>query len=466
MKPVLPLVCVLLLAACASGQVRHADTTLPATYDAPTGTAPVELERWWTVFNDPQLNSLVEQALAASPTARTALAVLQEAQATRDANYYGAVFPSGSLSVNGGLNGDLANSRAQPNSLSAGFSPSWELDLFGRVRAGTRGLDASLQSSRFQYEATRTSLIASVAADLFQARALAAQLAEADEALRIARSQADIARQKVERGLGAGADADSLNANLASAQAQVTTLTAQLEGAKRALLVLIGKGTDPRASLEITSVLNAAPTAPAAVPGDLLNRRPDVRQAQEQVEIATDRMTVANLAYLPTIRLAPSLSLVSAAGSTGAVWSIGAGLTQPILDIPKLNAQNRATVAQGEQAVLAYERIIQQAYADAETALINMQADTSALASLTSGEASAHSAYNARQLGYDRGLTDLTTLLQAEQAWRSARLSLISRQAAALQDAVNTYKALGGGWNPQAPAQAADLSTTSQGQAQ
>ncbi|MDB5441557.1 MAG: efflux system, outer rane lipoprotein NodT family [Caulobacteraceae bacterium] len=466
MKSVLPLVCVLLLAACASGQVRPADTKLPAAYDAPTGVAPAELERWWTVFNDAQLNSLVDQALAASPTARTALAVLQEAQATRDANYFGAVLPSGGLGVNGAVNGDLSNSRAQPNSLSAGFSPAWELDLFGRVRAGTRGLDASVQASRFQYEATRTSLIANVAAGLFQARALSAQLAEANETLRIARSQADIARQKVERGLGAGADADSLNANVASAQAQVTILTAQLEGAKRALLVLIGKGTDPRASLEITQALNPAPPAPAAVPGDLLTRRPDVRLAQQQVEIATDRMTVANLAYLPTIRLTPSLSLVATSASTGAVWSIGAGLTQPILDIPKLNAQNRATVAQGEQAVLAYERTIQQAYADAETALINMQADQNALASLTSGEASAHSAYNARQLGYDRGLTDLTTLLQAEQAWRSARLGLITRQAAALQDAINTYKALGGGWNPQAPAQSAAASTTPQGPAQ
>jgi outer membrane protein TolC len=127
-------------------------------------------------------------------------------------------------------------------------------------------------------------------------------------------------------------------------------------------------------------------------------------------------------------------------------WSIGGNISVPVLNRPELLQTAKASGAKAEEAVINYEKTVQTAFGETDNLLVQYAADQNRLALLTAGEAQARSAYDNTQLLYDRGLTDLTTLLQAEQAWRSARTGATSARTQALRRSVQAYKALGGGW--------------------
>jgi outer membrane protein TolC len=294
------------LAGCALGpRVPVPDTHTPAAFEAPSDVtqAGVPLERWWGVYNDPQLQSLVDEALKNAPDARTARAKLDEALAVRS-EALDAYNPQGALQgsateVDTGTIGKapvlnlgplgqipLTNSGAS-NQEALNFDVSWEIDLFGRRETTRRKANADLAAARFDYEATRTSLAANVADQLFQARGLAIQLADAQEEARIERELARVARAKADHGLGAASDADEADSELAQSDAQVKDLESQLHAARRTLLVLVGKGVDPLASLPAAAEAGTPPMVPLTVPGELLARRPDVREASAELRSAT-----------------------------------------------------------------------------------------------------------------------------------------------------------------------------------
>jgi len=248
--PLVVLAC-LALSACAS--TRETDTRLPAAFEAPV-SAPadaVALDTWWTAFNDPQLTALVEQALAASPDARTAAARLNEARATRS----GALtnfFPQGNIRGAGSRTESKLIDGAQINvpgfstvgeseSYSANFDVTWEVDLFGRVFAARRAANAEMAAARLDYEATRASLAANVADSYFQARGLAIQLEDARATSRIQTELLRIVQIRVDRGIAATSDADRVAGDLSTAQSQAAGLEADLQAQRRTLLILVGR---------------------------------------------------------------------------------------------------------------------------------------------------------------------------------------------------------------------------------
>ncbi len=258
-------------------------------------------------------------------------------------------------------------------------------------------------------------------------------------------------------GLTASKDVDQSLANAEAADAQAESLRAQLLAAQRSLLVLIGHGFDKVESLPASATVGAPPPVPATLPGDLLRRRPDVRAAEWRIVSAAATLRTDDLAVLPTINLQPGLSLTKSTGPFGYAsdaWSIGAGVTQPILDRPRLIAQIHAQRAVAEQDVIAYEKTVQTAYSDTETAFTYLDSDARRVRMLTEAEARAESAYEKARLGYARGLNDLTTALQAETTWRSVRSQLSSAQVTLMERSVQAFKALGGGWTPDHPAAA------------
>lgn len=457
----------LALAACADGHVRAPSIGLPTAFEAPSGAVdasiPVaSLDRWWTLFPDPQLQTLIDQALASAPDARTAQARLEEATAVRRGRLAG-LLPQGDLqgsatqqhvdrtgSIATGASGATAfNNSGDTQTLSANLNLSWELDLFGRLRQGRRYADADFAASRFNVEAARMSLAAQVAQSLFQTRFLAVQLDDARETVRISTDLARVGRIRAERGLGTRADAARFQSDLDSAEAEITRLDASLAVAKRTLLVLLGRGTDPLDSLVIEARADAAPDVPATTPGELLARRPDVREAEARLRVQTAQVTLDRLALFPTFTLQPGASLSRSFGateSTTSIWSIGVGALVPVLDRPRLLATLGASKARGEQVVIAYEKAVQTAYGEAANALTTLKADEDRVARLTSAETNARFSYDSARRGYQAGLTDITSLLDAERAWRGARTSLNAVRAQALQDAVAAFKALGGGW--------------------
>ena len=461
----------LLATGCVTSTVRKAEVRPPPAYEAPKPDPDrlqaAALDSWWTLYGDAQLDTLVDAALKNAPDSRSALAVLDQAAAVRRATLDQLYIPTGpltgqatrtqtqSLSSASSPFGNVFSPPGATENFNAAFNVGWELDLFGRRGAGGRGANADFYTAAFTYEATRTSLIANVAQSLFQARGLARQLQDADETVRIDRELAHISDVKEKAGLVANADVDQAEANARAAEAQAESFRGQLLAAQRALLVLIGHGFDPVASLPASPTVGAPPSVPATLPGDLLRRRPDVRAAEWRIVSAASTLKVDDLAVLPTIKLNPGVTLTKSTGpfgSASAAWSIGAGLTAPILDRPRLIAQIHAQRAVAEQDVIAYEKAVQTAYGDVETAFTYLDSDARRVRMLEEAERRAESAYEKSRLGYARGFNDLTTALQAETTWRNTRTQLSSAEITLMQRSVQTFKALGGGWTPDRPA--------------
>jgi NodT family efflux transporter outer membrane factor (OMF) lipoprotein len=458
-----------LTAGCSSGPRVKPNLALPTAFEAPAGSAGMAhapLDAWWIAFQDPALTDLIETALKAAPDARIATARVQEAIATRRSQYDSAIFPTGQIVGNAsrghsdvsGLTIPGSSSGGDTRNYSANFNVSWELDLLGRRRDAVKAIDAELAAARFNAEAAKASLAANVAQSYFQIRALGVQIDNARETARVQGSLADLATRKANYGLGAGADADRVAGDLAQAQAQVAALESQQQAARRSLLILVGRGADPVASLALPPSTVVIPAPPPTTPGDLLARRPDVRESAARLISATGQLRIAEKAIFPTFNLTPGLSVSRSVQpqftTTTKGWTLGGSVTQPILNIPRLLADMKASGARADQAALAYEKVVQTAYGEAENALVQLDADRRRVALLTDGEARARRAYSAANRRYADGMDDLTQALSAEQAWRATRSALTAAQADAQQRVIQAFKALGGGWDPMTDQQA------------
>lgn len=481
----------LLLAGCATGHVRPAETAVPAAFEAATPPgAPIAIDRWWTLFGDAQLTALEDEALARGFSVREALARLEEARAVRrevgsqfgpQGDIQGSASRQRTYNLDGnsgvapttgtgtGTGAGIGTGAGTPTT-GAGFGFSvpgtidsyslslpvrWELDLWGRVGAARRYANADLAAARFAYQGARTTLAADVATQLFQARGAAVQLDNARETLRIRTELRRAVAVRAERGIAPRADLNRVDVDLATAQADAAAAEAQLFVARRSLLALLGRAGDRLETVPIAATLTDAPPVPAGLPADLLVRRPDVLEARARLEGALGRLRTAELAQLPTITLTPSAGLNVTRGvfrATTGFWSIGAGLLVPLLDRARLRAQVGQADARTEQAVLAFERTIQSAFSEADRLLAQLNADRRRVAALTTGEARARASYDAALTQYRLGLTDLTTLLDVESTWRLARAQTAAARVDALSRSVQLFKALGGGWDPAAPA--------------
>ncbi len=458
-----------LAAGCVSSiPVRTPAAQPPAAFESPQPSAanlqPQAIDRWWTLYGDAQLESLVELALANAPDARDALAKLTQAAAIRTGTLDQLYLPSGAPSGTATrtdttiLSGPVIpgfGAGGVTTSLNANFNVSWELDLFGRRDAGRKTANADFYNAAFTYEATRTALAANVAQSLFQARGLALQLRDSGEIARADRDLLKVSQAKFDRGLAASGDLDQATANAEAADAQAESVRAQLAVARRTLLVLVGKGFDPLTSLEAAAEIGTPPPVPSTLPGDLLRRRPDVRSAEFRIMSASGTLKTNELALLPTLKVNPGLTLAKSIGPFGQAseaWSIGGNLTAPVLDRPRLIAQVHAQRAVAEQAVIAYEKAVQTAYSDAENAFTYLDSDSRRVVMLQSAEQRAESAYKKARLGYDRGLNDIQTALNAENTWRNTRTQLSNAKSTLMQRSVQVFKALGGGWSSDQPA--------------
>lgn len=460
----------LLLGACVSAPpIRTAQTALPSSFTAGSATtAAIPLDRWWLHYGDEQLTQLEQQALSEAFDVRQAYARLVEARAVR----------SGAL-TQFGLQGDISGSaQVQRSEQIAGDSPpaipgvdlgslgggsrttttvsatlpvSWEVDLFGRRPATRRVADANFFAARFDYESVRAAVAAEVARSLFQARGLAAQLADARANAQTQRELMDLLRRRAERGLAPTSEADRVEADVAQAEAQAADLAAALDATRRALLLLVGSGTAPIGTLDVAGIVPTAPLVPAAVPGELIRRRPDIREAEARLQAALGNVRLAELDFFPRITLQPTAGLSYASGALGglsAVAGVGAGVAVPIFDRDRLKAQLGASWARAEQAVIAYEEAVQTAYSEADQALIRLAADRERIEVLERGAAAAERAFEAARIRFDLGFSDLQAVLDAERVARAARTALTTARVDALQRSVQAFQALGGGWDP------------------
>ena len=463
--------------ACAADKVAVPQVHMPDAYEDQSATqaaAPASLDHWWLLFNDARLNALEDEAMRNGPDALTAAARIIEARETRQAQT-AQTLPSGSIGgsasrqktydLSGG-NQNLTPTSGITDTLSANFNVSWELDLFGRLKVARRIAASDAAQARFDIEGTRASLAAAVADGYFQAAGLAIQLADARETVRIQNDLLAVARRKADAGAGPEDDVDRIAGGVSQAKAQADELAAQLRTVRRQILILIGRGLTPDAELALadtTPEMPATPATPATLPADLLTRRPDIREAEDRLRSQIGTAKLRHLAVFPTITLLPGLGvsrvispgvsfippatiIPSEVSTNQGFWSLAAGLNVPTLDIPKLLYLARAEDARTREAAIAYERTVQTAYGEAQNALTLLTASEQATSELADGEVRARRAYEGSKRRYDAGLDDLASTLNAEQGWRSVRSALTAERVASLRHAVQTYKALGGGW--------------------
>jgi len=470
-----------LICGCSTARLSTPTIALPAAYESAAAARldqkPETLDQWWRLFDDPQLTHLIEQALVASPDAKSALERISEAHATR-AQTLAAYYPQGALQGSaqtqntsesfsglgvstagaasaagaGGLSSAFITPAGALQTYAAQFNVSYVVDLFGLQRTARRAADQDVAAARFSYEAARATLATDVATALFQARGYAIQLADARETLRIASDLAKSGELSASHGLTSTSDSARLETDVATAKAEVDRLTTVELAARRSLLALVGRGFDSIDQLQVEAVAPPPPAAPSVAPGDLLRRRPDVRQAEAQLRSASDNLALDRLALFPSLSLTPGIQLAKTGGIyalTSSIWTVGASASEPVLDRARLLAVIRGQRARGEEAVAAYEKAVQNAYRDAENGLATFSADTKRSADLQVAEERAQFAFQAKRRGYDLGLTDLTTLLEAERTWRQTLSAYNGARTTALVDAATLFQALGGGWSPE-----------------
>ena len=448
----------LLLQGCAHRAPVASESpgaALPVAWNAPlpAGVAVLpqadDLARWWERFGDPQLSALVAQALQAHPSALSAQAALRQARAQARVQAAG-MLPDVSLS------GSAQRSRSggqTGNSFQVGLDAGWEPDLFGRLDAGVQASEADARAAQASLEQVHVSLSAEVALQYIALRSLQQRLAIAQRNLETQQQTLQITDWRVQAGLATSLVAEQARAAAEQTAAQVPQLQASLAQARHALAVLTGQAP---------AALDAALAAPQAVPqpsqalaldipADTLRQRPDVRVAQERVQAALARVSQADAARYPSLRLSGSLGLraltLGAMGdSASLVHSLLGSVAVPLFDGGATQAQVQVQQAALEQARQAYQLAVLTALKEVEDALVALQGEAARLAHLQQATQAAGNAALLAQQRYASGLIDFASVLETQRTQLATQDALATSQANLGSNHVRLFKALGGGW--------------------
>ena len=462
-------------------QVELPETWSKAPYNLPMAKNSLEVQ-WWKRFNDPVLNKLVEQALLHNQNLAAAVARVDQARAqlgvARSA-YFPTLSGSGSagraqvtendIAAGQGIS-DIMNmlGRNVPgpnrinNSFSLGLQAAWELDFWGKVRNTTAAAREQLLASEEGQRGMLLSLAGETANAYISLRNYDAQLAIAkrtlasrEEALKIYRARYDEGLISELDFLRAKTEVDSVRASLYTAQYQVAT-------AESALMVLTGRSprdifeSSPERGLELDA-MPSAPQLPVGMPSDLLERRPDLLQAEALLRAANFKIGAAKAEWFPSISLTGQLGSQSSEldqlfeGGTN-IWSLGGAINLPILTFGRISNNVKASEAAQREAAATYILAVQQAFQDVRDALVIQDRSVYVVRALSESVDSLRKATELARLRYDNGYASYLDVLDAERSLFDAEIQLASMRALHLSSIVNVCMALGGGWEDDAKA--------------
>lgn len=416
---------------------------VPPSWTAQAGTSSAVSDRWLMDFNDPQLDALVQEALAYNPDLQVAAARIEQAAAY--VRLAGAtLYPQVSLLARGGgkLGGDTSGLQG------IGVFLNWELDLWGRVRSGREAARQQFVSAELDAEYARQSIAALLAKSWFLATEARLQKAVAEDAVVAAERQVALVQDRLRVGRGDEYEVSLAQASLATYRDGVKSLDLAYQQSLRALEALAGRY--PAAALGVPPQLAAMPSpVPVGMPSELLERRPDVVAAERRVAAAFYRAEEAKAARLPRISLTAALTSISSElfvlkQQDNPVWSLGASLLQPLFLGGQLQSQVEIRTAEQKQAVAEYGRTGARAFAEVENALsaeFSLQEREDLLRQAVAENARALELANIR---YKVGVGDLRAVQQQSLALYAARTALLRVQSERLVQRVNLYLALGG----------------------
>lgn len=437
--------CLALLAAgCAS-------VNPPVSVQTNATQATLQHTAWWNDFNDLVLTHLVEQALRANTSIRSAQAALQQARALRDVKEANS---RPSLSLSGSAQRSQTESFDANNTFRAGLDASWELDVFGTVRSGVAASEADTQAAQASLRDVQVSIAAEVALAYIQLRGQQSQLAITQSNLSSQSETLQITDWRAQAGLITSLEVEQARAASAQTAAQIPALTTSIAKARHSLAVLTGQHP-----LDLDQVLAAAQAVPqvadlsaSVIPADTLRQRADVRAAEHRIQAALSRVDAADVARYPSFKLGGGLSLSSLtlAGLTNGATLAGSllgNVSVPLFDAGAGKAQVLAQEAALEQARATYQATVLSALKDVEDALVALKGHRARLHSLQQAATAAENAAALANNRYQTGLIDFQTILQTQRTLLSAQESVASVKADLSTDHVRLIKALGGGWH-------------------
>ena len=424
---------------------------MPAGFTAPVvdKTAPIwPAADWWTNFNAPELPMLMETAMRENLDLKVAIGRVLEAEANNTIAF-SALLPT----VGGTLGARKAGTAStDADTFSAGLTGNYVLDFFGQNRARLKAADENLRGARYSQVNTGLTIQQSVANTYFTILQLRERIAITRENLDLSRRLLAISQAKFAAGVSSNLDVMQETATVASQQSQLPGLIEQEREARYTLAVLLGL---PPENFDVKAQnLNdiVAPTVQAGIPSDLLLRRPDIALAEANLYASHANVDAARAAYFPQIGLSAGLSLGS--GLLGAIfdsksfaWSLGASLAQTIFDGGAINARDQVAKAQQDEQIATYRKTVFTAFQAVETAVGTADAVSQQLAFINQQERASVEAERISELQYREGTIDITTLLNTQQSLFSAQISLVQTKLARLQNSINLYVALGGGWD-------------------
>jgi len=460
------LVCCALSGCMFGPDYTRPEVPVPAAYRyEPTEVAAAADVEWWKKMNDPVLDAMIAEALANNPSVKIAAANVEQAAAVLSTTR-SAFFPQV------GYQGAAARQKLSQNTLallppgipnpstsySALAGASWEIDLWGRVRRLTEAAQANLLATEEARRGVLLSLVATVANSYLLLRGLDEQLAIADRTQKAYADSLKLMQYKFQYGRVSEMEVEQAKARYQTAAAQIPATKRDIATLENALCILLGRAPGPveRGKPIFEMVL---PEVPAGVPSELLERRPDVRQAEQLLVAANAQIGAARAQYFPSISLTGSLGSASSELSNlfrgpANSWSYAANVAGPIFTGGAISGQVAQAEAGQKAALAGYQLAIQNAFADVESALVSRATLEEQVAAQEKLVTALRNYSRIAQMQFDGGRAPYSTVLQAEQELFPAELALAVLRAQLSTSVVNIYKAMGGGWVDTASAMA------------
>ena len=471
----------LLMAGCAIGpDYRKPDVSSPPAWQVDTKQAQDTANTaWWEQFNDPALSDLIATALRQNYDLRIATARVEEYYgrygATRADLFpqvgYGASAGRTQVSEKSVLAG-TPGAGTPHNIYQAQFNASWEIDLWGKVRRATEASRADLMAAEDFRSGVILSLVTSVATAYVDLRSLDRQLEIARQTVKSREESVKLFEIRFKGGNISEMELSQVRSEYYVALAAIPDLEKRIRQQENLINLLLGRNPGPvrrGKAFEKGEAVEAIalPAVPAGLPSDLLARRPDIRQAEQQLIAANARIGVAKAQYFPSISLTGLFGTASTdlgdlfTGPANA-WNFAGALAGPIFTAGKIKGNVQAATAVQQQSLFFYEKAIQNAFREFEDALIDQDRTRVQLdAQAKQVEVLATYARLAR-LRYENGYTSYIEVLDAERSLFNSQLTYTQTQSALLRSLVNLYKASGGGWVVEADKQSRPVAMASQ----
>jgi len=454
-----------ILSGCMVGpNFKRPPTTMPPDWAGPTAEsrpvtpADAELARWWILFDDPTLVSLIEQAVQSNLDLKQAEARMRQSRAARSVVAAGigpTVDATGAYQRSGSAGGTNGKSEGNiSNQYQTGFDAGWELDIFGGVRRAIEAADADLQAAMETRRDVMVTLTAEVARNYIDLRAFQERIAIGRRNLETQKHSAALTRQRFEAGFVGALDVANADAQVATTASQIPLLEASARQTIYSLSILLGK--DPAALVRelspVAAIPLASPSIPLGVPSDLLRRRPDIRRAEVEIHAATARIGVATADLFPRFTISGSAGVRASDFSSwfdwaSRIWSFGPSVSWNLFSMGRTRSTIEQQRALQDQSLITYQQTVLAALQEVENALIASAKEAEHYRALREAVGANRKAVELATTLYTQGNTDFLNVLDAQRSLYASEDALIQSTGSVSTNLVALFKSLGGGWS-------------------